>query len=545
MRLAVPLLVAVAALPAAAGLVAAFVLGLDGGAWSRVFATPGIGLSIASALWSGSIATILALGLAHVAVALAATGGWRRRLNALTLPLLAMPHLAVGIGLALVIAPSGLLMRMLSPWASGFDLPPDWHSVNDPAALSLIAGLVLKETAFLVLALVAALAQIRSSDFAEQATTLGYGRLKGWFVVVAPQLQRQIRLPLAAVLVFGITNVEMAIPLGPGLPPTFPVLLWQWFTDPDPAVGAQAYAGTLLLVATTVAVLVTFALVGTGIRALLRRSAENGRRRQRDGALRSLIRVVLAIGASVGALTVVAILIRAMAGPWRFPAVLPGDGASTAWRAALSLSSSVAPMTLALAGATALVGLVLVLPAAEACRHSFAQRRRVGSLLFLPLLVPQLTFLFGVQVLLVRLQLDGTFMAVLWTHLIFALPYLWGFLAYARASLDPRYAAVAATLGASRWSAWRGVTAPLLLRSALIASAVAFSVSVALYLPTLFAGAGRIATAATEAAAAAGSGNLRLAAIYALTLAAAPLAAFATAYAASALLFRNRRGMPA
>jgi putative thiamine transport system permease protein len=117
-------------------------------------------------------------------------------------------------------------------------------------------------------------------------------------------------------------------------------------------------------------------------------------------------------------------------------------------------------------------------------------------------------------------------------------------LAPARAAIDPRYLAIARTLGAGAVRAWLTLTAPLILRSILLAMALAFSVSIALYLPTLFAGAGRIATAATEAAAAAGSGTLRLAAIQAILLAVLPLVGFAAAYAAGAALFRSRREVP-
>ena len=194
--------------------------------------------------------------------------------------------------------------------------------------------------------------------------------------------------------------------------------------------------------------------------------------------------------------------------------------------------------------ATAVVGLVLVLPASEVLSRRAGARRAVGAALFLPLLLPQLTLLFGVQVLLIYVSLDGLFVAVLWSHLMFALPYLWGILAPARAAIDPRYEQVALTLGAARWSGWRRVTAPLLMRSCLYAFALAMSVSIALYLPTLFAGAGRVATAATEAAAAASSGNLRIAAAHALLLAVLPLTAFALAFSGAALLYRNRRGVP-
>ena len=537
------ILVAVSAVPTIAGLAAALWFGVDAGAFSRVLGTPGVGLSIASSIWSGLIATVISLVLAHLAVGLAVSGGWRTRLNAFTLPLLAMPHLAVGIGLALLLAPSGVLMRLLSPWATGFELPPDWLTVQDPAALSLIAGLVLKETCFLIMALMAALAQVPSARLQLQARTLGYGPLKSWLTAVAPLLQQQIRLPLAAVLVFGISNVELAIPLGPGLPPTFSVLLWRWFTDPDPVIHAQAYAGTLLLLLATAATVIAAATVGNLSRYALRSSAQGGRRHSDDRFAQGAIKAALILLWTVGVLSIVAIVLRSVAGAWRFPALLPAGDWLSRWNDVLPTAGNAAAITVALATATALVGLALVLPAAEQCRHDGRIRATVGAWLFLPLLVPQMTFLFGVQVLLVRMNIDGTFVAVLWSHLVFALPYLWGLLAPARAAIDPRYQQVAATLGASPSKTWLAITAPLLARSGLLALALAFSVSIALYLPTLFAGAGRFATAATEAAAAAGSGNLRLASVHALLLAVLPLLAFAGAYASGSWLFRRRQGV--
>ena len=293
-RPAIIILLVVSVVPTSAGVLAALWSGLDSAALTRVLATPGVGLSIASSIWSGVIATGISLLLAHLAVALAASGGWRARLNGFALPMLAMPHLAMGIGLALLLAPSGVLLRALSPWATGFDLPPDWLIVQDPAALSLMLGLILKETCFLIMALMAALAQVPSAKLQLQARALGYGPLKAWLAVTAPLLQQQIRLPLAAVLVFGISNVELAIPLGPGLPPTFSVMLWRWFTDPDPLINAQAYAGTVLLLLATVAALAFAAAAGTLLKPVMRRTAESGRRRSHDGYTRGIARSILA-----------------------------------------------------------------------------------------------------------------------------------------------------------------------------------------------------------------------------------------------------------
>ncbi len=362
---AVLLLLGVSMIPTLAGLGAALWFGLDGGAWSRVFATPGIGLSIASSLWTGGIASAIALLLAHLAVGLAGSGNWRRRLNALTLPLLAMPHLAIGIGLALVLAPSGLLLRIFSPWATGFQLPPDWLIVNDPAGLSLMIGLVLKETCFLVMALVAAAAQVPTAQLQAQAATLGYGPLKGWATAVAPALQQQIRLPFAAVIVFGITNVEIAIPLGPDLPPTFSVLLWRWFTDPDPVIHAQAYAGTLLLLACSVGAIGIATMLGGLARRGLIAAAQSGQRRVAEAPARRVFAGLLTAGYLLGILAIVAIGLRAIAGPWRFPALLPVDASFDTLRELASATGSVGTTTLALAFATAVVGILLVLPAAE------------------------------------------------------------------------------------------------------------------------------------------------------------------------------------
>jgi hypothetical protein len=59
----------------------------------------------------------------------------RPRLAArLLAPFLAAPHAAIAIGLAFVIAPSGWIARALSPWATGWETPPDLATVHDPGA---------------------------------------------------------------------------------------------------------------------------------------------------------------------------------------------------------------------------------------------------------------------------------------------------------------------------------------------------------------------------------------------------------------------------
>ncbi|MFK7887820.1 MAG: ABC transporter permease [Gammaproteobacteria bacterium] len=543
MRASVWLVLSVSLLPTLAGLLAAVVFGMDASAFERVLAAPGLATAISASVLSAVVSTALALIFAHLLVALAVTGGWRGRLTGWSLPLLAMPHLALGIGLALVLAPSGLILRLFSPWATGWLLPPDWLIVRDPPGLTLILGLTLKESCFLIMALVAALSQVPAQQYLHQGKALGYGALKTWLTTIAPLLQQQIRLPVAAVLVYGLSNVELALTLGPDLPPTFAVMLWRWLSDAAPDMQAQAFAGSLLLLALSVCVIALAAVVGRAARRIVLRAAESGHRRLAEQPLRQVIAGFAMMLWALGMLSILAIGLRSTAGPWRFPAILPQRFDAASWLDSLPALGATGSLTVIIGLLTAVLGVVLVLPAAEHVHTRPSLRQRVGVWLFVPLLLPQMTFLFGVQVLLTRLHIDGTVAAVVWLHLVFALPYLWGVLAPARAALDPRLTQVAFTLGQSSVATWWRITLPLLSRALLVAMALGFSISLALYLPTLFAGAGRVNTAATEAAAAVGSGSLRLAAVHAILLAAGPLLAFALAFTAGRFLYRSFRGV--
>ena len=149
------------------------------------------------------------------------------------------------------------------------------------------------------------------------------------------------------------------------------------------------------------------------------------------------------------------------------------------------------------------------------CLENESRRRRLPgagalALLYMPLLVPQISFLFGVQVLFLWLGLNDGWLAVIWSHLLFVLPYVFLTLADPYRSLDPRYERIALALGKPRWLVWLRIKLVMLLRPLLIAVAVGFAVSVAQFLPTLFAGGGRFGTLATETLSLSGGGDRRM-----------------------------------
>jgi putative thiamine transport system permease protein len=200
--------------------------------------------------------------------------------------------------------------------------------------------------------------------------------------------------------------------------------------------------------------------------------------------------------------------------------------------------------TATLALSTALVALLLSIACLESeARRDHPPTRRAMWLAYAPLLVPQIAFLYGFQVVLVQLGLDGRWLAVAWAHFVFVLPYVFLSLADPWRALDVRYPRSAAALGMRPWLALWRVKVPMLARPLGIAFAIGFAVSVGQYLPTLFAGAGRIATLTTEAVTLSSGGDRRVLGVYTFLQAALPLAVYLAALIGPALWFRHRKGM--
>ncbi len=497
--------------------------------WRELFDTPGLGTSLRLTLATGWSATLLSLGIAVGTVAALHHRRAGRRLGAWIAPALAMPHSALAIGLAFLLLPSGWLVRWVSPWLTGWTLPPDVGTVGHASGWPVVLALMLKEVPYLVLMMLGALNQIPAAGQVRAARALGYGPAQAWLAAVLPQVLAQIRLPVMAVLAFSLSVVDVALIVGPGNPPTLAVRVLRWLADPDPRWLFPAAAASTLLLALVVASLLAWRAVEAALHAALKRWAMRGRR---QGAVAWVTAAASASAAVLGAAAAAAILSMALwsvATQWRWPAVWPAGFTLEHWLRQSGSLVGPALTTLALAAAATLLALALVL----ACLENEAQSRRRAprslALLYVPLLVPQVAFLFGLQVLLVRLQLDGRFGAVLWAHLIFVLPYLFLSLADAWRGYDDRYTRSALALGASRWRVFWRIKLPILLPPVLISAAVGFAVSAGLYLPTLMAGAGRVATLTTEAVTLSSGADRRVIGTWAMLQAAFPLLVYGLA----------------
>lgn len=532
LRLAPPLTIALFLGPVACGLAGTAWPALGPEPWRLLLAQPGLARGILLTLGSGLGATLLAL----VAAALIAAHAGERLASGprlVLLPvLLGIPHLASAIGTAFLVAPSGWLARLASPWLTGWERPPDLLTVNDPWGLALTLGLAVREAPFLLLAIAAAQSQVGIARTLAIARTSGYGRSEAWLKLALPVLYRQIRLPLYAVLAFALSVVDMALVLGPAAPPVLAVQVLRWLTDPDPALHPIGAAGAVLQVTMILAAIGIWRLGEWAVARITRPWLVSG---PRPGLARGLVlagRAADALVFGVGLLGIAVLALWSLAATWRFPGALPQDWSLASWRWAAAGLAGPTVTTLMVGVVVAVAALAAVLACLEReARSGQRPESRVLALTYLPLLVPQIGFLFGLQVLFVRLGLDATLTGLAWAHLVFALPYTLLMLRGPYLAFDPRWLASGRSLGSGPNRLFWRVRLPLLRRPLLVALAVGFSVSVAQYLPTLFIGAGRHPTLTTEALGLAVGGDRRVAAVAALLLAVLPLLALAAALA--------------
>ncbi len=512
--------------------------------WRELLATRGLGqmlgVSLSTALVSATVSLLIVLLFLGAFLQTRLFATVRRLLS----PLLAVPHAAAAIGLVVLLSPSGLMPRLISPGLSGWEYTPDYLFPSDPYGLALMTGLIIKEVPFLLLMSLAALPQCQADERVRVARALGYAPVTAFFKSVVPALYRLLRFPLFAVIAFASSTVDVALILGPSTPPTLAVAVLRWLNDPDLTMRFMASAAAVLQLGLTLTALMLWWLGERTVARLCRHWLQDGRRRWHDRTL-----AVLAFGAMLLCIVIVltslvGLVLWSFAGYWPFPAAFPEPFTLRNWmNAQAGLSAPFINAIVIGLGATALSAVLCVGALESEVLLRRPMRPWAQLILYLPLLVPSVAFLFGLVLLQTQLRIQPGLSILVFGHAVFVLPYVFLSLAESYRRLDPRWEHLARSLGASPVRVLFRVRLPMLALPLFTAAAVGFSVSIGQYLPTLLLGAGRVSTITTEAVGSASGGNRRVMAVYALLQLLLPALGFMLAIALPRLLFRRRSAL--
>ena len=531
--------------------------------WFDFFSYPGIQTSIFVTLFSGITASFVVVSLVFLFISVSHGNALWKFFEKILSPVLSIPHAAFAVGFGFLIAPSGWLIRLVSPLLTGFNTPPDWILLNDPAGISLTIALVIKEFPFLIMVTMGAMGQLDIKKTLFVARALGYKKEQIWLKILIPRLYPHLRLSIFAVIAYSLSVVDMAILLGPSAPSSLSVLILKWFNDPDVNFKLLASAGSLFLFFIVLLSIFFVYLLERSARVFLRPWITNGNRSSFVTLFKPMISFT---GICIILFTIISsviLVIWSFSWQWRFPDFLPATWTLKFWAKGLVSSFDPVMTTLFTGGASAFLGLLLTIGCLEYAVNSNQNRigqNRIGQnktlqnkaknytkyihyFLYLPLLVPQITFMAGIQLLLVIMKMDGYWITLMGSHMLFVLPYMFIALSATYLSFDKRVTDQAIFLGRSYTRVLFTIKLPMLLKPILFSFAIGFSVSVAQYIPTMLVGAGRFSTITTEVVNIASGSDRRIMAVYALIQQCLPLIMFAMAIIIPKILYYNRKGM--
>lgn len=519
-------------------------VGLQG--FNALWQTPGLSQMVTLSFSTGLISTLLAFVITLMILAVFFNSPWLNHIQRLLSPILVIPHAAAAIAVGFLIAPSGMMSRLISPWLSGWELAPNGIFPHDSYGISIILGLTLKELPFLLLMALGVLAQPELGKKLRQqhkvALNLGYCPMTAFFKVVLPSLYPLLRLPLLAVLAYASASVEMPLILGPNTPPTLAVAIMHWFNDVDLNLRIKASAGALLQLVVTGGLLALWLGAERVIKILFCDLLTNGEREYGGAFWQKFTIALTTFVISFILLSLIGLVMWSVAGFWRFPAVIPDQFVLLHIKSALMQMGTPLFNTLAIGIVTTLFAIIITLLCLESEQlTSKPMSRFISFIIYIPLLVPSIAFLFGLVWIQQLVHHQASFLNVAFTHLLFVLPYVFLSLAGSYQRLDPRFSHVATSLGATPLKVFLQVKLPQLFAPILIAIALGLAISFGQYLPTLLAGGGRINTITTEAVTLANGASRRTSAVYAIIQMILPLIGFILAWILPKYFFKSAR----
>lgn len=235
-----------------------------------------LGLTLYLAFAATTLATILAVVSAMVLRWVGQTSGrgaaWLTLIYQVPLP---VPHLVAAAGIAMLLAQSGLVARLLYA-VGGLTQPGEFPVlIFDRAHVGVLLVYVWKEVPFIGLVALAVLRGV-GHEYEEVAQTLGASGLQRFRYVLLPLLLPGIVTTSIIVFAFLFGSFEVPLLLGQRYPSALPVLAYRAYSDPDLARRPEAMA---------IGVVIT--LIVMGLMTLYRRLTARVRLAvmRRDGAL--------------------------------------------------------------------------------------------------------------------------------------------------------------------------------------------------------------------------------------------------------------------
>ena len=463
------------------------------------FDLPGISKSFKLSVFTGFFSTILALFFSQVILLNLFQTNIYNYIRLIIAPLLALPHITMAVGLIFLFSPSGLIFRLISPWLTGFDRPPNLFIIPDEYGIFLILGLLLKETPFFLLLSMSALEQLPARKVFNVGRTLQHSSFSTWFLLIFPLIYKKIRLVIFIVIAFAASVIDMSLLLAPSTPSTLAIRIFQIFQTSE--VNSIFIASNLALI--QFCIIIALILFWIFLEKIIKQNffyifLIKILIRKKSLFVDSLfiIAMVLFLLSMMG---VASSFLWSISENWYFPNFFPSSFSLNNILIFLYQHQSTVLTSVCISILVSFLSIILILIWVELTETINFKILYFEWVLFIPLFIPQISFLIGLQSFLVTLNFQSFLLALIVVELLYVLPYCFIILAPALREIKKEFIKVGSSLGKNRFERLVFIKIPLVSSSLLTSFGIGMIVSLSLYAPVYFIGAGRINTLTVEA----------------------------------------------
>lgn len=196
------------------------------------------------------------------------------------------------------------------------------------------------------------------------------------------------------------------------------------------------------------------------------------------------------------------LLVWCFANRWAWPDLLPTTWTLRGFERVFANRQSIRAVffsSIVLSMVVALLSTLIATLAARSCvLYQFVGKKFIQGLATMPILVPVTVFGMSGHMLLLRLSLRNSIIAVILVHTIYTLPYTMRIMMNSTTMMGKKFEEQAQMLLATDWKAFYYITLPLLLPSIISSVGISFLMSYSQYFLTMLIGGGKVQTLATR-----------------------------------------------
>ena len=463
------------------------------------FNIAGISKSIILSLFTGLVSTLLALFFSQVILLYLFKTRAYNYIKIIISPLIALPHITMAIGLIFLFSPSGLFFRLISPWLTGFDRPPNIFIMPDEYGLFLILGLILKEIPFFILVSLSALQEFSAKKIFDLGKSLQNSNFSSWCILIFPLIYKKIRFVIFIVIAFTASVVDMSLILAPSTPSTLAIRILQTYQSSD---------ADSLFIASNLALIQLFIIIILLLFWMVLEKIVSNKLSFiffmkilsfKTFFIKKIVVLTSVILFFLSILGIISSLIWGFSANWYFPNFFPKSLTLDVFTNFYNENKSIIFISIFISFIVSLISSLLTIIWVELIEILKIKKIYLEWIIFIPLFIPQISFLIGLQSFIIIFDFDSYLLPLIIIQLFYVIPYSFIILAPSLREIKKEIIIVATSLGKNRLQRLLSIKIPIVMSSLLTSFAIGMLVSFSLYTPVYFFGGGRITTLTVEA----------------------------------------------